>query len=157
MDCGGDSPLSPGLLLASCGRLPCETSPDPQLFLRVSNLELFNLQFENEVDPRGQKNKSQTNLSPFFFRRKEMHLGVFFFFFLQRACCHGDSTKPLCNSSTLTPLDPLFSPVIKEEEEMEEVPSPSSPHHLPPIHSPIRPPHLFHRATLSSTQAPAGP
>lgn len=74
-----DSPLSPGLLAASCGRLPCETSPDPQLFLRVSNLELFNLQFENEVDPRGQKNKSQTNLSLFFFfRRKEMHLGVFF-------------------------------------------------------------------------------
>lgn len=28
--------------------------------------------------------------------------------------------KPLCNSSALTPLDPPFSPVIKDEEEMEE-------------------------------------
>lgn len=28
--------------------------------------------------------------------------------------------KPRCNSSALTPLDPPFSPVIKDEEEMEE-------------------------------------
>lgn len=28
--------------------------------------------------------------------------------------------KPRCNSSALTPLDPPFSPVIKDEEETEE-------------------------------------
>ena len=35
----------------------------PSTYLKMSKLNVFNLQFENEVEPKGQKNKSQTNLS----------------------------------------------------------------------------------------------
>lgn len=41
----------------------------PSTYLNVSKPNLFNLQFENEVEPKGQKNKSQTKLS----FRKEGH------------------------------------------------------------------------------------
>lgn len=85
-DLWGDLVLSAGLLDLDKDSQSAAVKHSPSTFLKVSELNLFNLQLENKVDPKGQKNKSQTSLS---FRRKEMHLGI------RHACCHGDSPN-LC-------------------------------------------------------------
>lgn len=141
--------------LPGCCRLRADGFPVKRLLTlnfscecQTWSFSTFNLKMK--LIPEARKT-SHKQISPFFFffgGRKCTSVSFFF----RRACCHGDSTKPLCNSSTLTPLDPLFSPVIKEEEEMEEVPSPSSPQHLPPIHPPPFP--LRHTFEYPGTSRP---